>query len=125
MARLTVVYMRTSSDPKKSLHRILTKPLPYFKYDGTMGEIETGFDSDGSSVPEWLRGIFPRHRHPVAFFRHDKRCREAKSATERKRADNQFRTDVRKTSWWITAAIGYCGARIGALFGVGVNYHAK
>lgn len=119
----TIVYMRTV--PGKPLHRALTVPLPVQKQDGTMGLIPAGFESDGSSVPWIFQGLFPRHRHPIAFFRHDWRCRQAKTPAERLFADKEFKNDVRRTSWAITAWIGYAGVRIGARLGVGVyNYKA-
>lgn len=117
---MTIVYMRT--DPKRPLMRVLTRPLPCMNMDGTPGFVPEDFESDGSSVPELLRGVFPRHRHPVAFFRHDKRCRYTQNDAERLWADQEFKKDVRSTSWWITAQIGYIGVRIGAFFGVGSNY---
>jgi hypothetical protein len=47
----------------------------------------------------------------------------AKTPAERLFADQEFRKDVRRTSWWITAWAGYIGVRIGAWLGVGVyNY---
>jgi hypothetical protein len=116
-----IVFMRTVLD--KPLHRALTIPLPYRKPDGTMGLIPAGFESDGSSVPWIFQGFFPRHRHPIAFFRHDWRCQMAKTPAERLFADQEFRKDVRRTSWWITAWAGYAGVRVGAWLGVGVyNY---
>lgn len=116
-----IVFMRTV--PDKPLHRALTIPMPYRKMDGTMGLIPTGFEWDGSSVPWLFQGLFPKHRHPIASCRHDWRCRNAKTKADRLFADREFRKDVRRTSWWITAWAGYAGVRIGARLGVGVyNY---
>jgi len=115
-----IVYMCTV--PGKPLHRRLIKPLPLIKQDGTWDFIPIGFESDGSSTPFLLQGIFPRHQHPIAFFRHDWRCRNAKNKKERAWADKEFKKDVAKTSWKITALIGYAGVRIGAFFGVGSNF---
>jgi len=117
---MVIVYMHTVEE--RPLARVLDKPLPCKMFDRREGEVYVGFESDGSSVPEIFRGLFPRHRHPVAFFRHDYRCRIARSWTERLWADREFEKDVGTTSWWITKKIGYIGVRIGALFGAGVYY---
>ena len=108
--------------PNEPNLRALTAPLAYLKYDGTTGEIEIDFEWDGSSVPPIFQGIFPRHRHPIASCRHDKRCHEAKTRAERKFADDQFQLDVGKTSWWATKKLGYYGVRIGAFFSIGSTY---
>ena len=119
--RGTTLYMRTV--PGRPAHRTLTVPLPCLKQDGTPGLIPADFEWDGSSVPWLFQGLFPRHRHPVASCRHDWRCRQAKTPAERKWADEQFRIDVGRTSWWITKQVGYLGVRIGARLGIGVyNY---
>jgi hypothetical protein len=132
--------------------RELVSPLPYRRYDGTLGAIPAGFAWDGSSVPtalmvtlaglvtacsallsgwivtltvaacSFVLAVFPKHRHPVASCRHDWRCRNAGSAAERAFADREFRRDVRRTSWWVTCQIGYIGVRVGAMCGVGVHY---
>lgn len=138
-----IVYMRTV--PGKPLHRALTGPLPYRKMDGTMGLIPIKFEWDGSSAEVvceskskvkrflvvlaaeplnfFMRSVFPRHRHPIASCRHDWRCQNAKTPEERLFADREFKKDVRRTSWWITAQGGYIGVRAGAMLGVGVyNY---
>lgn len=116
-----IVYMRTV--PGKPLHRALTVPLPYDRQDGSTGLIPAGFEWDGSSTPWIFRGLFPKHRHPIASCRHDWRCRQAKTNEERLFADQEFKKDVMKTSWWITAQVGYIGVRAGAMLGVGVyNY---
>jgi len=135
----TIIYMRNvperSDDPNL---RALTAPLAYLRYDGTWGEIEFDFIWDGSSVPWIFQGIFPRHRHPIASCRHDKRCREAREKAkqllaegiaykivkeqldaERLFADEQFQIDVGKTSWWITKKWGWWGVRAGAFLGMG------
>lgn len=117
---MTTVYMRTV--PQRPLARVLTKPLLCFKENGDLDFVPEDFESDGSSVPEVFRGVFPRHRHPVAFFRHDYRCRKAKNKADRKYADKEFEKDVGRTSWWITKKLGYLGVRVGALFGAGVYY---
>lgn len=116
----TTIHMRNV--PGKPENRALDAPLPCLNFDGTMGEVPTDFEWDGSSTPFLLRGIFPRHDHPIASCRHDWRCKNARSAEERAWADAQFRDDVGTTSWWITKQVGYIGVRIGAFFGVGVNY---
>jgi len=115
-----LVYMHTVFE--RPLARVLDKPLSCVLFGGSPGFVPVGFESDGSSVPEIFRGIFPRHRHPIAFFRHDYRCRIAKSKFERLWADKQFEKDVGTTSWWLTKKIGYIGVRIGAFFGAGVYY---
>jgi len=98
--------------------RELTHFLPYkTNAAGETGVIPAGYKWDGSSVPWLFTRIFPRHRHPIASCRHDWRCEQAKTPEERKWADEEFYRDVRKTSWWITAAIGYSGVRIGAKWG--------
>ena len=119
----TIVYMRTI--PGKPLHRRLTVPLLYVSRDGSKGLIPAGFESDGSSTPWIFQGLFPRHRHPVAFFRHDWRCREAKTKADRLFADRQFQKDVGRTSWRVTALLGYAGVRAGAWLGIGCNYQEK
>lgn len=141
----TVICMCNVPEKKNPHLRRLTSPLPCLNMDGTMGLIPYGFEWDGSSaellfdgLPKikrcllrilaeplnfFMRSVFPRHRHPIASCRHDWRCRRAKTQAERKWADEQFRIDVARTSWWITAAAGYAGVRIGAWLGVGVyNY---
>jgi len=115
-----LVYMRTVE--KKPLHRALTKPLPVTLFDGSLSAVPVGFVSDGSSSGIFAP-IFPKHQHPVAYFRHDYRCQELViNAEQRKWADREFRADVAVTSWWITAQLGYAGVRIGALFGIGKGY---
>lgn len=116
----TIVYMRTVKN--EPLFRALLKPLPCLNMDGSMGAVPVGFESDGSSTPWIFQGLFPRHRHPIAFFRHDYRCRNAKTPEERLFADREFEKDVGKTSWWITKKIGYAGVRIGAWLKIGCNY---
>ena len=117
---MTKIYMSNVED--KPNHRALTAPLPYLKYDGSIGEIETGFEWDGASVPWLLQGLFPRHRHPIATCKHDKRCLDAKNKAERKWADQQFEKDVGKTSWYLTKKMGYLGVRVGALLGIGNRF---
>jgi hypothetical protein len=120
----TIIHMRNV--PGKPLHRALTVPLQYRKPDGTKGLIPAGFEWDGSSVPWLFQGFFPRHRHPIASCRHDYGCLLAKTPEERLFHDREFRKNVRKTSWKITAQAGYIGVRIGAWLGVGVyNYKAR
>jgi len=72
------------------------------------------FQWDGSSSGIF-RPIFPKHRHPIASCRHDWRCVNAKSAEDRLFADREFYKDVRRTSWWITAAMAYLGVRAWSL----------
>lgn len=102
--------------PGRPKYRVLTQPLECRNMDGSDGVIPAGFASDGSSSGIFAP-IFPRHQHPVAYFRHDWRCIRAKNAKERAWADKEFERDVGRTSWWITKKIGYLGVRIGALFG--------
>jgi hypothetical protein len=109
------IHMRSVSG--KPLNRALDESL-----DCGEGECEIDFEWDGSSVPWLFRGLFPRHRHPKASCRHDKRCRNAKTKEERAFADKEFRSDVGKTSWKITSTLGYVGVRVGAFFGVGSNF---
>lgn len=116
----TICYMRTV--PGQPLLRALTKPLPALNFDGSDGFIHAGFEWDGSSVPWLFQMLFPRHNHPIASCRHDWRCLHAKTAAERKWADEQFRLDVGRTSWWITKQLGYLGVRVGAALGIGVRY---
>lgn len=116
----TIIHMRNV--PADDKMRALDAPLPCKNFDGTDGEVPADFGWDGSSVPVVFQGVFPRHNHPIASCRHDWRCRNAKNAEERRWADGEFREDVGTTSWWITKQLGYVGVRIGALFGVGVNY---
>ena len=116
----TIIHMRNV--PGNDKMRALDAPLPCINFAGTPGEVPIDFEWDGSSVPFFLQGIFPRHKHPIASCRHDWRCKHAKSAEERKWADVQYRIDVGRTSWWITKQLGYAGARVGAYLGVGVRY---
>lgn len=119
----TIICMRNVPEKKNPHLRKLTAHLPYLKMGGVMGLIPAGFEWDGSSVPWPFQGMFPRHRHPIASCRHDWRCLHAKTPAERLFADREFKKDVRKTSWWITAQAGYIGVRAGAMLGVGVyNY---
>jgi len=115
-----IIYMKSvEGSPKK---RALTKPLSCMSESGMEEFIPVGFIWDGSSVPALFQGIFPRHKHPISSARHDWRCRNAKNKADRKYADAQFKKDVGKTSWGITANLGYIGVRIGAFFGVGSNF---
>ncbi|WP_179953484.1 DUF1353 domain-containing protein [Desulfobotulus mexicanus] len=113
----TVIHMR--SVPGKPLHRALDKPLFCMNMDGSAGEVPADFEWDGSSVPVLLQPFFPRHRHPIASCRHDWRCKHARNHKERRWADQEFKKDVGRTSWKITAQAGYAGVRIGALLGIG------
>ena len=117
---MTIIWMRNVEGKPKM--RALTAPLYCIMGDGSESCIPFDFEWDGSSVPVIFQGIFPRHRHPVSSCKHDWRSSHAKNKKDRAFADKEFRKDVRKTSWWITAAIGYAGVRIGALFGVGSNF---
>lgn len=116
----TIIHMRNV--PGKPKIRALDAPLPCMNFDGTPGEVPIDFHWDGSSVPWLFRGLFPRHRHPVASGRHDWRCLNAKNAAERLFADKRFQIDVGKTSWWVTKKFGYWGARLGAFFGMGSDF---
>lgn len=115
-----VVYMRTVLE--RPLNRVLTQPHYCPGMNGTQDIIPYDFEWDGSSVPYLLQFIIQRHRHPVASCRHDWRCKKAKNAAERKWADEQYKKDVGSTSWKIISISGYIGVRIGAAFGIGVNY---
>ena len=118
----TTIHMRNVPEkPKEPNLRALTGPLPYLKFDGDWDVIPVDFEWDGSSVPWFLQGIFPRHRHPIASCRHDWRCGHAKNKAERKFADEEFQIDVGKTSWLVTKKLGYWGVRLGAIFGAGKN----
>lgn len=116
----TIIHMRNV--PGNDKMRVLDAALPCSNYDGTDGEVPMDFGWDGASVPLIFQGVFPRHNHPIASCRHDWRCRNAKNSEERKWADGEFKKDVGTTGWWITKQVGYIGVRVGALFGVGVNY---
>lgn len=148
--RLNTIYM--SNVPGEPLLRKLIEPLECAMRDGTFWIIPKGFSWDGSSVPTWLfvwigllltiigtlaphawmslivailifiMGAFPKWRHPIASCKHDFRCMHAQTPKERKWADERFREDVGKTSWWITKQTGYIGVRLGAYIGVGVHY---
>lgn len=115
-----IIYLR--SVPGQAKYRALTQPLPCKNFDGTDGFVPWDFHWDGSSVPWVFQTLFPRHEHPIASCRHDWRCKNAKNAAERKWADEQFREDVGRTSWWITKQFGYIGVRTGAFLGIGVRY---
>jgi len=115
-----IIHMRNV--PGKPNKRALTLPLSCTKINGEKGAIPAGFEWDGSSSPLLLRGIFPRHRHPIASCRHDYRCGKAKNPEERAWADKEFEKDVGATSWWITKKLGYMGVRIGAWLGIGCHY---
>ena len=117
---MTIIHMRNV--PGYGELRALDLALPYTKQNGTPGLIPVDFEWDGSSSPWPLRGVFPRHRHPVASCRHDFRCCKAKNKAERAFADKEFEKDVGATSWWITKKVGYYGVRIGALLGIGCKY---
>ena len=117
---MTIIHMRNI--PEKPDWRALDEPLPCMDQTGVMLQIPPNFEWDGSSVPWLFRGIFPRHRHPIASCRHDYRCGKAKTKAERLFADKEFEKDVGKTSWWITKKIGYMGVRIGAWLGFGCHY---
>lgn len=92
------------------------------------GYVEVGHESDGATVM-FMRSIpflgFPKHKHPIATRRHDKRCEQAAKYKKtnkplyrklRKIADKMFRVDVGKggTKW--EQVKGYAGVRIGAFF---------
>ena len=88
--------------------RELTKPLPCGD-----GWVEVGHESDGSTV-KFMRHVpflgFPKHKHPIASRRHDKRCEiiEQYKKTDpalykrlRKMADLMFKRDIKlgTTQW--------------------------
>ena len=92
------------------------------------GFIEPGYKSDGATVM-FMRNVplfgFPKWKHPMATFRHDKRCEEAgryKSFNKplykklRKIADDMFKVDVGVGGTWWEKQKGYIGVRIGAFF---------
>ena len=114
------LYMRTVLE--RPLNRVQTQPHYCPGMNGTQDIVPSDFEWDGSSVPIIFQGVFPRHRHPIASCRHDWRCRNARNASERKWADEQFEKDVGETSWWITKKLGYLGVRVGAMLGIGVHY---
>ena len=117
---MTIIHMRNvPGDPDL---RALDKPLYCQNCNGSHGSIPADFGWNGSSVPFIFRGLFPRHRHPIASCRHDYRCGKAKNKKERKWADEQFQIDVGKTSWWVTKKMGYWGVRIGAFLGIGNSF---
>lgn len=117
---MTIICMRNVEGQPKM--RALTAFLCCVMFDGTVDKIPFGFQWDGSSVNIFIRGIFPRHRHPVASCKHDYRCGKAKNKKDRAWADKQFQRDVAETSWRITSWMGYAGVRIGAFFGIGNNF---
>ena len=117
---MAIIYMR--SVPGKPKKRALTQPLQCLMPDGGIDMIPVEFEWDGSSGPVMLQGIFPRWRHPISSCKHDYRCSKAKNRADRKFADKEFHKDVQKTSWWITAAMGYAGVRIGSYLGIGNNF---
>ena len=104
------------------LHRALTKSRSCVMPDGHTDIIPVGYEWDGSSVPFFLQGTFPRWRHPIASVKHDWRCEKATNESERKFADEQFEKDVGKTSWWVTKKLGYVGVRFGSFFGIGNRF---
>ena len=114
-----ILYMRTILE--RPQNRVLTQPHYCPGFGGTQDVIPVGFEWDGASSG-LLAPIFPQWNHPIASCRHDWRCRNAENEKVRKWADEQFELDVGETSWWITKKLGYFGVRVGALFGVGVNY---
>ena len=120
MEKPCIIHMRNV--PGNDNSRALDAPLSLLMLDGTMSAVPKDFVWDGASVPLIFQGIFPRHNHPIASCRHDYRCQEAKNASDRKFADEEFEKDVGTTSWWITKKFGYIGVRIGAFFGIGSNY---
>ena len=111
---MVTIYMRNV--PGKPLHRALTEPMKCVDKDGDPDFIMEGFEWDGSSVPKLFQGLFPRMRHPVASCRHDYRCRYAKSKSDRKFADDEFRKDVDSTSWKLTSTLMFFGVRLGSFF---------
>lgn len=84
-------------------------------------DIPLDFEWDGSSVPRFLRGLFPKWRHPKASCGHDFDCRNARNKAERAIADRRFKFRVSVTSTR-EAWVGYIGVRIGAFFGIGSNF---
>jgi len=105
------------------------------------GFVEVGHESDGATVM-FMRSIpffgFPKHQHPIASRRHDKRCEEAakykskaktfpRFSTERKHymslykkyrkmGDSMFKVDIGKGGTWWEQQKGYAGVRVGAFF---------
>ena len=117
---MTTIYMRNVEGKQKM--RALTQPLCCMTQDGKDEYIPVDFEWDGSSVPIFFQMFFPRHRHPVASAKHDWRSSHAKNKKDRAFADKEFRKDVRKTSWRITAILGYVGVRVGAFLGIGSRF---
>lgn len=123
-----IIHMRNvpgDTGPNTDDNRALDVPLPLLMMDGTMSEIPKDWIWNGASVPWAFRGLYPQHSHPIASCRHDYRCAKARSAAQRKFADQQFEIDTGTTSWWITKKIGYIGVRIGAFLGIGSNYRKR
>jgi len=91
--------------------------------------IPEGFESDGNSVWRILRPIIGQVDHPVAFFYHDWKCREARAERRNghfwKAMKIRFEGDiiyaklVGHTAWFTTALAGFVGVRIGSLLGIG------
>ena len=128
--------VRESSIKGKPDWRRLIEPLPCGN-----GFVEQGHESDGATVM-FMRSIpflgFPKHKHPIASRRHDRRCeiaawfkaiakqfprfsKERKFYMQRykvlrKFADDEFYIDVGKggTKW--EQRKGYIGVRAGAFF---------
>lgn len=113
---MTKIYLENVEG--KPDHRMLSSELDR---GGDGVNVPIGFVWDGSSVPGFLRGIFPKWRHPVASCGHDFDCHNAKNKYERKLADKRFRRYVARTGK-LESIIGYAGVRIGAFFGIGARY---
>ena len=92
------------------------------------GFVEVGHESDGATVM-FMRSIpffgFPKHKHPIATRRHDKRCEEAAKYKKtdkarykklRKIADQMFKADVGMGGTKFEQLKGYFGVRVGAFF---------
>lgn len=112
-----------SSIPGKLDFMALDHPLPCGD-----GFIEIGYQSDGATVM-FMRSIpflgFPKWRHPMETFRHDKRCEFAAQYKKtnkplykklRKIADVMFKEGIGRGGTWWEQQKGYVGVRIGAFF---------
>lgn len=120
-----------SSVPRNLNQRRLDQPLHCPWWEGYPKTIPESFIWNGSSSGWFFSRIFPRWRHPIASCRHDFRCMLAETPEQRAWSDKQFFYDVARTVELdrkarrrakIEACIGYIGVRIGAFFGIGVNY---
>lgn len=124
MKRAPVIIMMRNV-PGDAEKRALTEPLKCMMWDGSYDYIPTNFKWDGSSVPWILRGLFPKHKHPVSSCKHDYRCGKAENKKQRKWNDSKFQEDINRTPGkvaYVESKMGWLGVRIGSFFGVGNNF---